>query len=99
MNLLQNVLLKRVKILWDAMIQHDREIKARNPDIVVLNKNERSCAIIDTAIPGDIRVSKEEKAKIERYQELDGEIKRMLNIGSIKVIPVVVGHLVAHQRN
>ena len=75
------------------MIQCDREIKARKPDIVVVNKNERSCAIIDIAIPGDIRVSEKEKEKIERYQELKREIKRMWNIRSIKVIPVVVGAL------
>ena len=32
-----------------------------------MNKNERSCAIIDTAIPGDTGVSEKEKEKIERY--------------------------------
>ena len=68
---------KEVKILWDVMIQCDREIKARKPDIVVVNKNERSCAIIDIATPGDIRVSKKEQEKIERYQELKRQIKRM----------------------
>ena len=75
------------------MIQCDREIKARKPDIVVVNKNERSCAIIDIAIPGDIRVSEKEKEKIERYQKIKREIKTMWNIRSIKVIPVVVGAL------
>ena len=65
-----------------------------------MKKNERICAIIDIAIPGDIRVSKKEKEKIERYQELKSEIKRIRNIISIKVIPVVVGALgVTHQRN
>ena len=56
-----------------------------------MNKNERSCAIIDIAIPGDIRVSEKEKEKIERDQELTREIKRMWNIRSIKVIPLVLG--------
>ena len=58
-----------------------------------MNKNKRSSAIIDIAIPGDIRVSEKEKGKIERYQELKREIKRMWNIRSIKVILVVVGTL------
>ena len=75
---------EEVKILWDVMIQCDREIKARKPDIVVVNKNERSCAIIDIAIPGDIRVNEKEKENIERYQQLKKEIKRMQNIKSIK---------------
>ena len=40
------------------MIQSDREIKIRKPDILVINNNERSCTIIDIAMPGDIKVSK-----------------------------------------
>ena len=40
-----------------------REIKARKPDIVVVNKNERSCAITDIAIPEHIRVSEKEKKR------------------------------------
>ena len=34
--------------------------------LLAVNKNERSFAITDIAIPGDIRVSKKEKQKIER---------------------------------
>ena len=56
-----------------------------------MKNNEQSCAIIDIA--GDIRLSEKEKEKIEKYQELKREIKRMWNIRSIKVIPVVVGAL------
>ena len=84
---------EEVKILWDVMIQCDREIKAKKLDVAVVNKNERSCAIIDMAIPGDIRVGEQEKEKIERYQEIKREIKRMWNNRSINVIPVVVGAL------
>ena len=84
---------EEVKILWDVMIQCDREIKAKKLDVVVVNKNERSCAIIDMAIPGDIRVGEQEKEKIERYQEIKREIKRMWNNRSINIIPVVVGAL------
>ena len=46
------------------MIQFDRDIKARIPDIVAVNMNERIYAIFDIAIPGDIRVSKNEKEKL-----------------------------------
>ena len=43
------------------MIPCDRDIKAREPDIVVVNKNERYCAVTDTAIPRDIRAKKRKK--------------------------------------
>ena len=55
---------EEVKILWDVMIQCDREINTGKPDIVLGNKNERSCAIIDIATPGDIRVSIKDKEKL-----------------------------------
>ena len=55
---------EEVRILWDVMVQCDKEIKARKPDIVVVNKNERSCAIIYIATPGGIR--KRERKKRER---------------------------------
>ena len=53
-----------VNILWDVMIQCDREINARKPEIVVVNSNERSRAITDIAISGDIKVSEKEKEKL-----------------------------------
>ena len=46
------------------MIQCDREIKTRKPDVVVVNKNERCCAINVIAIPGDIRVSEKRRKKL-----------------------------------
>ena len=52
---------EEVKDLWDVMIQFHGEIMARKPDIVVVNKNERICVIIDIAIIGDITVSEKEK--------------------------------------
>ena len=82
---------EEVKILWDVMIQ--QRDHSKEPDITVVHKNETRCAIIDIAVPGDIRVIKKEKEKVERYQELKREIRKMWNIKSIRVIPVVVGAL------
>ena len=38
-------------ILWDMPIQTDKEIKANRPDIVVRDKKERTCLLIDMSIP------------------------------------------------
>ena len=64
------------KILWDFSIQTYHVIEARRPDLVVLDKKERSCKIIDFAVPGDIRIEKKEKDKIEKYQDLEGSYRR-----------------------
>ena len=49
------------KILWDFSIQTDHVIEARRPDLVVIDKKERSCKIIDFAVPGDSTVEEIEK--------------------------------------
>ena len=59
---------EELKNFWDLLIQYDREIVERKPDIVVMNKNERNFAMIDITIPEDIGVCKTVKRKIERYQ-------------------------------
>ena len=57
------------KILWDFSIQTDYVIEARRPDLVVADKKGRSCKIIDFSVPGDSRIEKKEKNKIEKYQD------------------------------
>lgn len=40
----------RIKILWDVSIQCDHVIKDRRPDIVIINKEDENCFIVDIAI-------------------------------------------------
>ena len=79
------------KILWDFSIQTDHVIEVQRPDLVAVDKKERTCKIIDFAVPGDNRIE-EEKDKIEKYQELGRELQQILN-GKVKIIPLVVGSL------
>ena len=60
---------------WDFSIQTDHVIEARRPDLLVVDK-KRSCKIIDFAVPGDSRIQKKEKDKIEKYQELGRSSRR-----------------------
>ena len=50
--------------MWDFNIQTDHVIEARRPDLFVVDKEEKSCKIIDFAVPGDRRVEEKEKDKI-----------------------------------
>ena len=47
--------------MWDFSIQTDHVIETRRPDLVVVDK-ERSCKIINFAVPGNSRI--EERRKI-----------------------------------
>ena len=57
---------EKVKLLWDFVIQCNREIIARKPDIILVDKENKLTKIIDVAIPGDARVVEKEREKIEK---------------------------------
>ena len=84
---------EEVKLIWDINIQCDNVIEARRPDLILVNKNMKSCIIIDVAVPGDCRVYDKESEKIEKYQELKRELKRIWSLRKVQVVPVVVGAL------
>ena len=80
------------KIMWDFSIQTDHIIEARRPDLVIVDRKERSCKIIDFAVPGDSRIEEKEKDKMQKYQDLGRELQKICNV-KVKIIPLVVGSL------
>ncbi|XP_048590562.1 uncharacterized protein LOC125573819 [Nematostella vectensis] len=87
-----------LKILWDVTIQTDREIQARRPDIVIVNRKEGECIVIDIAVPGDANVGEKEKEKVLKYQDIRREIARLWDIKTC-VVPIVVGALGTVSKN
>ena len=81
---------ERYKILWDLNVQTDQVIEARRPDMIVKDKETKFVTIIDFAIPYDTRVNSKEVEKIEKYQDLAREIKRLWGM-RVTVIPIVIG--------
>ena len=62
-----------IEILWDFSIRTDHVIEARRPDLLVVDKKERSCKTTDFAVPGDSRIEEKQKDKTEKYQDLGRE--------------------------
>ena len=69
------------------------------PDIVIVNKMEKTAIIVDVAIPGDKRITDKEKEKTEKYRNLKGKIQRLWNLKKIDVILVVLGALWSVTKN
>ena len=59
---------------------------------MVIDKASKTCQIIDIAVPSDQNITKKEKEKIDKYQELKLEIMRMWSVQAW-VVPIVVGAL------
>ena len=75
--------------MWDFSIQTDHVIEARRPDLAVVDKKEKSCKIIDFAVPGDKRIEENEKDKKENYQDFGRELQKIWNV-ELKIIPLAV---------
>ena len=73
-----------VKLIW---------IEARRHALILVDKKAKSCVIINVAIPGDCRIREKEIEKIEKYQNLKRELKRLWSLKKVEVVPVVVGAL------
>jgi hypothetical protein len=68
----------------------DRDVFANRPDIIVENKKDKTCLLIDVAIPLDKNVIQKEAEKKLKYKNLSIEIQRMWNMKCF-VIPVIMG--------
>ena len=86
---------ERCKILCDMTIQCDHVIKAKRPDIVVVEKESNMAIIVDITSPLEHRVYEKEGEKIDKYQDLKREFGKLWGIRKQEVVPVVVGALVA----
>ena len=47
---------EKTKILWDVTIKTGRVIEVRRPNIVVIDKANKTCQIIDIAVPSQWRI-------------------------------------------
>ena len=96
MNISQNQLWKMRIVKYcgtlTSKVQTDHVIEARHPDMIVVDKVKKTCAIIDFAIPYDSRVNNKEMEKIEKYQNLARELRKLWNM-KVKVIPIIIGTL------
>ena len=81
---------EKVIILWDMQIHTDKTIKANKLDIIIKDKQEKTCMLIDMAIPSDRNTSVKVAEKLSKYEDLKIEITKMWGLKTI-LVPVVIG--------
>jgi len=52
-----------VTVLWNQAVHTDREVTANRSDIIIKNKKEKTCTLIDVAISADRNVVQKEAEK------------------------------------
>ena len=75
----------RHKLPWDFEIQTDHIISARRPELIIINKNERPCRIVDHRIKlKECENSPPEDCHIYNTKQPDGEVPVMLELWGMR---------------
>lgn len=82
-----------VRINWDMTIYTDRVLRHYRPDITLIHKDKQKWTLIDIAVPVYQNITRTEEKKVEKYQELAYEIRRIHGGLKVTIIPIVIGAL------
>jgi len=74
----------------DDKVPTDREVTANWPDIIIKNKKEKTCILVDGAIPEGRKYAKGNGKKKLKYKSLCTEIQQMWNLKCM-IILVIIG--------
>ena len=69
-----------VTVLWNQEVHTNREVTANRPDIIIKNKKDKTCTLIDVTIPADRNVVQKEAEKKLKYKSLRIKKQRMWNL-------------------
>ena len=71
----------------------DKKLNHNQLDITLVQKDTQEWTPIDIAVPMDQNIINTEKEKVDRYQDLAFEIKRIHKASKVTVMPIVTGAL------
>jgi hypothetical protein len=78
--------------MWAVPVSTDRTILANRSDILLHDKKEKTCMIIQIAIPDDWNVNTKETENLNKYNDLENEFSRTWKVRT-KIVPVIIGAL------
>ena len=77
-------------IKWELEIRTDKRVKHNRPDITLIDKKQNQWTLVDIAVPADYNVVKTEDWKVEKYQDLTFEIRKIHKV-TTEVVPIIIG--------
>lgn len=78
--------------MWDKGVFTELTTSANRPDIIVHNKKDKLCLLIDIVIPMDHNKVVKENDKLTKYKNLGINISRSWNTRT-QIVAVVIGAL------
>jgi hypothetical protein len=65
-------------------------VLAKLPGFIILYEKEKTCLLIDIALPDDSSVNTKETEKLIKYKDLEIGVSRMWKVGT-KIVPLIIG--------
>ena len=81
------------EIWWDMKVYLATGVQHNKPDIIVWDKKQKKCFVIDISVPADCNINKKIKEKYDAYYPFISELQRIYKDYSYKIIPIIVGAL------
>jgi hypothetical protein len=78
--------------MWDVPVITDLTVLANRPDTVLYDNKEKTCPLIDIAIPDNPNINTKEAEKLSKYKVLEIEVSRLWEVRT-KTVPVITGAL------
>ena len=70
----------------------NRKVSYNIPDVVVIDREEKTWYIVDFAISMDHHVKEKEEEKVDKYIDLAAEVRRQFRV-KIVIVPIALGAL------
>jgi hypothetical protein len=80
----------RYILYWDQSILTDKTIYVNRSDILLIHELEQKANIVDVAVPLSHNVESTEREKIQKYQNLTGEIKNIWKLKEVGIHPLII---------
>ena len=77
-------------MLWNQAVHTYREVTANRPDMIIENKQVRTCVLIDVAMPADRNVVQKEAEIKLKCKSLCIQTQRMWNTKCM-IMPAMIG--------
>ena len=79
-------------VTWDVPVITDHTVPANRPDAVLLDKTDKTCLLIDIALPDVSNVNTQETERLRKYKDPVIEFSRIWKVRT-KIMLVIFGAL------
>jgi len=66
-----------VTVLWNQAVHTEKEVTANRSDIIIKKRKEKTCTLVDVAIPADRNAVHKERENKLKYKSFCVEVQRM----------------------